>query len=263
MSNDSITSEIPIYDYYEGGDSQPIPDRTEIVRSTRRADRALLGLAGAASVMLVAGVIAAFALSGSTTTASPAGPSPQSPTATPVVLNDAESADAPADTPADDPADAPLETPLPAPVEAAGDEVDAPVVSEPEPEPEPADEPEGLEEPEPEPQPTACKLALEDGKRFAVEDKIVLGTGFFNGSFFIENCTDEAFKIEIAATNGVLLGFDEMELPVEGIELGYGIQPDMFDANQIDVKIKVYQVDCCAKYVDIHATKPLELGLDA
>jgi hypothetical protein len=243
----------------------PVPTATSMVDSARRADRTLLAIVGVATVSLIVGAIAMFGPDSTSEAGSVASTTP-----------------APVTAPAD-----PVAPAVPVVGDATDDvidvvdadqpeivETDVPAAPEPDPEPEPpvvetppADEPADADvpadagDPDPDvPEVNPCMEAADEGQQFFVPDSIVLEDGDLGGSFRIGSCTPDPLALELTTVPGVLLSHSDFDLGPAGVDVHFIIVPEFFEDQDIEFKVKVYEVGCCADYIDIAAEKTWGLG---
>lgn len=235
-----------------------VPTATAIVDSARRTDRTLLAIVGVATVSLIVGAIAMFGpdattQAGSVTSTAPAPVVPVAPAA------DDVAGDVPGDVTGSEEADiVEIDVPEPQP----DPDPEPPVADDP-----PVDEPADVEppvdagDPDPDvPEVNPCVEAADDGRQFFVPDTIVLEDGALGGSFRIGSCTPDPLAIDLSTVPGVLLSHSDFDLAPAGVDVHFIIVPEFFEDQDIEFKVKVYEVDCCADYIDVAAEKTWGLG---
>lgn len=232
-----------------------------MVDSARRADRTLFAIVGVATVSLIAGAIAMFGPDGTTEAGSVASttPAPITASAEPVAAAAAVVVDIVGDDGGDE-----VDPDQPGVVT-----VDVPVAEpEPRPEPEPpvgatppTEEPADPGDPDPDvPDVNPCVESADDGQQFFVPDSIILEGGALGGGFRIGSCTPDPLPIELSTVPGVLLSHSDFDLGPAGVDVHFIIVPEFFEEQDIEFKVKVYEVDCCAGYLDIAAEQTWGLG---
>lgn len=238
-----------------------VPTATAMVDSARRADRTLLAIVGVATVSLIVGAIAMFGPEATTQAGSAASttPAPVGAPLAPVVDgidDDMVDTDQPdADRPDIDEPDI-AEAELPAAEPEPQPEPKPPVVEAP-----PAEEPTDAGDPDPDvPEVNPCMEAAGEGQQFFVPDSIVLEDGVLGGSFRIGSCTPDPLALGLSTVPGVLLSQSDFDLGPAGVDVHFIVVPEFFEGQEIEFKVKVYEVDCCADSIDIAAEKTWGLG---
>jgi hypothetical protein len=236
-----------------------VPTAGAIVGSARRADRTLFAVVGLATAALLVGAFAVLGAVGSTD-ASPVVPEVP-PVADGLAPTDPEHA---ALVPVDDepgPAEQTAAEQQPVAEPAAEPEApDVAPVAVPEPEPEADPEPEAEEPadagdpPAGEPEVNPCVLAADAGQRFFAQDELILANGVLGGSIHLTACDFIPVELEFKTVPGVLLSTSDLELQPSGGDLFFLIDATAFD-DEIEFKIKITEVDCCAHYVDVSMAK--------
>jgi len=108
-----------------------------------------------------------------------------------------------------------------------------------------------------------CVAALANGDHVAAPEAVVLEPGRLSGSVAMRNCGDGDAEIELGAQYFVELDVESFTLASgEQRTVGFTIDRDAHETGPIETKIKIFEVGCCASYVDVNAYKTF-IGLDA
>lgn len=232
---------------------------TVAIDPARRFDRTLLTVVAVAVVTLIVGSIVMFGPNRTTDAEAPVQPAAPTPVAPEAAVP------TPDQVPAADGTPAVIDMSVDEPAGDVEDVEDPEVLADPEPpaEPvaeEPADQPDPGDPDPAEPEVNPCMTAADLGEQFFAPTEVMLEAGELGGSFRIGSCTAAPLAIELITVPGVLLSHSEFDLEPGGNDIYFMIVPEFFDDADIEFKIKVYEVDCCASYVTVTAEKAWGLG---